>query len=147
MLMHDINLLLPSAIRTMRSSLRDVNRQQIPFTVEGLTRLGLPGKYAEMLRKLSGNAEEERLAVACFIAGLFAMNKEDYAAKASLSRWLASHGGAKGSEARGRVDAILKAWSEEEFGTGEPAVLEASITEQQEARARSSARSFIYRLF
>lgn len=42
MLMRDINLLLPSAIRTMRSSLRDVSRQQIPFTVDGLIRQGLP---------------------------------------------------------------------------------------------------------
>ena len=42
MLMRDINVLLPSAIRTMRSSLRDVSRQQIPFTVDGLIRQGLP---------------------------------------------------------------------------------------------------------
>ena len=51
MLMRDINLLLPSAIRTMRSSLRDVSRQQIPFTVDGLIRQGLPEKFASQVRE------------------------------------------------------------------------------------------------
>ena len=147
MLMHDINLLLPSAIRTMRSSLRDINRQQIPFTVEGLSRLGLPEKFAERLREISGSAEQERLAVACFIEGLFASAGEDYVAKASLRRWLSTHGGAEGSEIRSRVSEILRAWNEEEFGSGEPAGIKPRMTEQLEERARSSARSFIYRLF
>ena len=143
MLMHDINLLLPSAIRTMRSSLKDIGRQQIPFTAEGLSRLGLPEKFARELRAASDGAEQERLAAACFIAELFDMNHEDYAARESLERWLSTHGGAKAGAMRARVRRILEAWSEEEFGPGRPASVEAA----DEPMARASARSFIYRLF
>ena len=63
MLMRDINLLLPSAIRTMRSSLRDVSRQQIPFTVDGLIRQGLPEKFASQVREAAKELGGERLVV------------------------------------------------------------------------------------
>ena len=72
MLMRDINLLLPSAIRTMRSSLRDVSRQQIPFTVDGLIRQGLPEKFASQVREAAKELGGERLVVARFIEELFA---------------------------------------------------------------------------
>lgn len=147
MLMHDINLLLPSAIRTMRSSLRDVSRQQIPFTVEGLARQGLPEKFASALKESAPSLGGERLVVARFIADLFAMNHEDYAARESLRRWLAAHEGEHAEALRAKVLEVLRAWSDDEFGPGESESLAANLTEDEKARAQSSARSFIYRMF
>ncbi len=143
MLMHDINLLLPSAIRTMRSLLRDVSRQQIPFTVDGLVRQGLPEKFAEQLRSYAKETGGERLMAARFVAELFRMNGENYAAKESLQKWLASHEKGQGDLVKQRAVEVLKAWSEDEFGPGEYRSF--SMDESSED-AEPQYKSFIYRM-
>ena len=142
MLMHDVNRLLPSAIRSLRSSLRDISRQKIPFTVDGLVRLGLPAEQAGQLRELSGTKEAERLVVASFIYDLFAMNCESYEAKDALGRWLEAHtAGEEHTRTREAARAVLVRWHAEEFGPGVPECAEAAGTAQQ------TGRSFVYRMF
>ncbi|MCG5030935.1 hypothetical protein MAF45_05680 [Mesosutterella sp. OilRF-GAM-744-9] len=145
MLMHDINLLLPSAIRTMRSALRDISRQQIPFTIEGLVKQGLPQKFAEMLRASVKQSGGERLVVARFIADLFAMNHEDYRARESLKRWLDSHEGEHREAVRALTRSVLKNWYRDEFGPGQPESIE--ISDNEAPASRSKARSVVFRLF
>ena len=141
MLMHDVNRLLPSAIRSLRSSLREVSRQKIPFTVDGLARLGLPAAQAEDLRRISGAKEAERLAVASFISDLFAMNCEDYEAKEALGRWLEAHTDTRTAEIRAAARSVLTRWHEQEFGPGAPQC--AAFGENQSG----PGRSFVHRMF
>ena len=143
MLMHDINLLLPPAIRTMRSQLRDVSRQQIPFTVDGLERLGLPGKFASEVRTDAKALGGERLAAAVFISELFAMNHENFASRETLQKWIAGHEGGHGDELRNRIRSVLKAWYEDEFGPGHSE----TFTFEQSAGVEEKARVFVNRLF
>ncbi|MDL2059653.1 hypothetical protein MUN46_006895 [Mesosutterella sp. AGMB02718] len=145
MLMHDINLLLPSAIRTMRSALRDISRQQIPFTIEGLVRQGLPEKFAGMLRASVDQCGGERLVVARFIADLFAMNHEDYKARESLKRWLDSHEGEHREAVRALTRSVLKNWYRDEFGPGQPESVE--ISDADVVSPGSRGRSVVFRLF
>lgn len=143
MLMRDINLLLPSAIRTMRSSLRDVSHQQIPFTVDGLIRQGLPEKFASQVREAAKELGGERLVVARFIEELFAMNHETFEAHESLMKWINSHDAGKGEEIKARVRGILNAWYEDEFG---PGYLE-SVMPDDEETVQDKARIFVNHLF
>lgn len=143
MLMRDINLLLPSAIRTMRSSLRDVSRQQIPFTVDGLIRQGLPEKFASQVREAAKELGGERLVVARFIEELFTMNHETFEAHESLMKWINSHDAGKGEEIKARVRGILNAWYEDEFG---PGYLE-SVMPDDEETVQDKARIFVNHLF
>lgn len=145
MLMHDINLLLPSAIRTMRSALRDISRPQIPFTIEGLVRQGLPEKFAGMLRASVDQCGGERLVVARFIADLFAMNHEDYKARESLKRWLDSHEGEHREAVRALTRSVLKNWYRDEFGPGQPESVE--ISDADVVSPGSRGRSVVFRLF